>query len=62
MLACTGRHDRTCVPAASEAIAAAVPHGEAHLFDGAGHMSYVEQTAAYLDVVGGFLDRALGRP
>ena len=58
LLACTGRHDRTCVPAASERIAELAPKGELHIFENAGHMTFVESTAEFLTVVGGFLDRA----
>ena len=58
VLACTGRHDRTCPPAASERIAELVPKGELHVFETAGHMTYVEAEAEYLQVVGDFLTRA----
>jgi proline iminopeptidase len=58
LLACTGRHDRTCVPAAAERIAELAPKGELHIFETAGHMTFVEATEEYLRVVGGFLDRA----
>jgi proline iminopeptidase len=58
LLACTGRHDRTCVPAASERIAELAPKGELHLFENAGHMTFVEQPEEYVRVVGDFLDRA----
>jgi proline iminopeptidase len=58
LLACAGRQDRTCVPAASERIAELAPKGELHIFDEAGHMAFVEQPAEYVRVVGDFLDRA----
>jgi proline iminopeptidase len=58
LLACTGRHDRTCVPAASERIAELAPKGELHIFESAGHMPFVESTDEYLRVVTDFLDRA----
>ena len=58
LLACTGRHDRTCVPAASERIAELAPKGELHIFETAGHMTFLEATDEYLQVVGDFLDRA----
>lgn len=58
LLACTGRHDRTCVPAASERIAELAPKGELHIFEGAGHMTYAEAPEEYLRVIGDFLDRA----
>jgi proline-specific peptidase len=58
LLACTGRHDRTCVPRASERIAELAPKGELHLFESAGHMTYVEAPEEYITVVRDFLDRA----
>lgn len=58
LLACTGRHDRTCVPAASERIAELAPKGELHIFESAGHMTFVESTDEYVRVVGDFLARA----
>jgi pimeloyl-ACP methyl ester carboxylesterase len=58
LLACTGRHDRTCPPAASERIADLAPKGELHIFETAGHMTFVEQPEEYVRVVGDFLDRA----
>jgi pimeloyl-ACP methyl ester carboxylesterase len=58
LLACTGRSDRTCVPAASERIAALAPRGELHVFESSGHMTFVEQPEEYVAVVRAFLDRA----
>ena len=58
LLACTGRHDRTCPPAASERIAELAPKGELHIFESAGHMTYIEAADEYVQVVGDFLDRA----
>jgi pimeloyl-ACP methyl ester carboxylesterase len=60
LLACTGRFDRTCVPAASARIAALAPRGELHVFEQSGHMTFVEQPEEYVAVVGSFLDRATG--
>ena len=57
LLALAGRHDRTCVPAASEAIAAAAPHGELHVFEQSGHMTFAEQPEEFVSVVREFLDR-----
>lgn len=57
VLVLAGRHDRTCVPAAAEAIVAALPHGQLHVFEESGHMAYVEQTEEYVAVVRQFLDR-----
>jgi proline iminopeptidase len=58
LLACTGRHDRTCPPAASERIAELAPKGELHVFESAGHMTFVEAPEEYVRVVGDFLTRA----
>lgn len=58
LLSLGGRHDRTCVPAAAERIASLAPHGELHVFETAGHMTYVEAQEEYLQVVRDFLDRA----
>jgi proline iminopeptidase len=60
LLACTGRDDRTCPPAASERIAELAPKGQLHIFEKAGHMTFVEQPEQYVRVVGDFLDRATG--
>jgi len=58
VLACTGRHDRTCSPEAAARIAELVPRGELYVFESAGHMTFVEATEEYLRVVSDFLDRA----
>lgn len=58
LLALGGRYDRTCPPEASEFIAAGAPHGQCHIFERAGHMTYVEQQQEYLYVLRDFLDRA----
>jgi proline iminopeptidase len=50
-----GRHDRTCVVAAGEAIAAGIPGAELVVFEDSGHMTYVEETEAYLEAVRRFL-------
>jgi proline iminopeptidase len=55
VLVLAGRHDRTCVPAAGEAIAAAIPHAEIVVFEQSGHMTFVEENEAYLDAVRRFL-------
>ena len=57
LLALAGRHDRTCVPEASEQVASLAPKGELHIFETAGHMTYVEANEEYLRVVRDFLDR-----
>lgn len=60
LLALAGRHDRTCLPEAAASIAALAPHGELHVFESAGHMTFVEQPEDYVAVVREFLDRAVG--
>ncbi|MCU1675136.1 MAG: hypothetical protein JWN77_3249 [Frankiales bacterium] len=57
LLALAGRHDRTCVPEAAARIAELAPKGELHVFERAGHMTYVEEPAEYVRVVRDFLDR-----
>ena len=60
LLACTGRHDRTCVVAASERIAELVQGAQLHVFERSGHMTFVEQPEEYVAVVRAFLDAACG--
>ena len=57
VLVTTGRHDRTCTVAASEAIASGIPDAELVIFEASGHMTFVEEQDRYLDVVRGFLER-----
>ncbi len=57
VLALGGRHDRTCLPEASEAIAAGVRHGRCVIFEESGHMTFVEEQRHYVEVVRGFLDQ-----
>jgi len=57
MLVTTGRFDRTCTPAASEAIAAGAPAAELVIFEHSGHMTFVEEPEEYLAAVGNFLRR-----
>jgi proline iminopeptidase len=57
VLVLAGRHDRTCTVAAAETIADGVPGAELAVFEHSGHMTFVEETAHYLEVVRGFLDR-----
>jgi proline iminopeptidase len=52
-----GRHDRTCVPEASEAIATGIPGAELRILEHSGHMGFVEENDAYLEAVGDFLGR-----
>jgi pimeloyl-ACP methyl ester carboxylesterase len=56
-LVLAGRHDRTCVVEAAEAMAAGIPGAELVVFERSGHMPFVEETEAYLAAVGAFVDR-----
>jgi proline iminopeptidase len=55
VLVLAGRHDRTCVVAANEAIAAGIPDSELVVFEASGHMTFVEENEAYLVAVRRFL-------
>ena len=57
VLAIVGRYDRSCIYAASKAIADGVPLGELALFDHSGHMPFVEEPERFRAEVSGFLDR-----
>ena len=57
VLVTTGRYDRTCTPAASEAIAAGAPAAELVFFEHSGHMTFVEEPDEYLAAVEDFLRR-----
>jgi pimeloyl-ACP methyl ester carboxylesterase len=57
VLVLTGRHERTCVPEAAEAMADAIPHASLVVFEHSAHMSFVEENEAYLGAVRHFLDR-----
>ena len=57
MLVATGRFDRTCTPAASEATAAGAPTAELVIFERSGHMTFVEEPEEYLAAVKDFLRR-----
>jgi proline iminopeptidase len=57
VLVLSGRFDRTCTVEASEAIASGAPDAEMVVFEESGHMTFVEEPQAYLDVVDGFLSR-----
>jgi proline iminopeptidase len=54
-LVLSGRHDRTCVAAAGEAIAAGIPGAELVVFEASGHMTYAEENEPYLGAVRRFL-------
>jgi pimeloyl-ACP methyl ester carboxylesterase len=55
VLVLSGRHDRTCVVEASEAIAAGIEGAEFVVLEDSGHFSYVEENEAYLGAVRRFL-------
>jgi proline iminopeptidase len=55
VLVLAGRHDRACPVAASERMAQLLPHGTLTVFEESGHMTFVEETERYLDVVDSFL-------
>ena len=55
VLALAGRHDRICPVEAAEAIARGVPDGELVVFERSGHMTFVEETEAYIAAVRRFL-------
>jgi pimeloyl-ACP methyl ester carboxylesterase len=55
VLVLSGRHDRTCVVEAGEAIAAGIGDAELVVFENSGHMTYVEENEAYLAAVRRFL-------
>jgi len=55
VLVLAGRHDRTCVPEAGEAIAAGIPNAELVVFEQSGHMTFAEENDAYLAAVRRFL-------
>lgn len=57
VLVLAGRHDRTVSMEASEAIAAGIPGAQLVVFEDAGHMTFLEDNAAYLRAVGDFLGR-----
>jgi proline-specific peptidase len=56
-LVITGAHDFICGPAAAEAIASGIRGAETVILDGAGHMTFVEQPAAFRRAVEAFLAR-----
>jgi proline iminopeptidase len=54
-LVLAGRHDRTCVPEAAEAIATGIRDAQLVVFEHSGHMTFVEEPEAYLEAVSRFL-------
>jgi pimeloyl-ACP methyl ester carboxylesterase len=57
VLAFAGSEDGATPPDAAEEIAAAAPHGEAAVIDGAAHWCMLEDPEAVNRVLVGFLDR-----
>jgi proline iminopeptidase len=57
VLVLVGRHERTCSPAAAEAIAQGIPGAELVVFEHSAHMSFIEEQDAYLRAVRDFLAR-----
>jgi proline iminopeptidase len=57
VLVISGRHDRTCPVAGSEAMAKGLPDAELVVLEDSAHMGFVEERDAYLAVVRDFLDR-----
>ena len=57
VLVCTGRMDRVCTVEAAETMAKGLPHAELVVFEESGHMTFVEETERYLQVVRDFLNR-----
>jgi pimeloyl-ACP methyl ester carboxylesterase len=51
VLVLSGRHDRTCVVDAGEAIAAGIEGAELVVFEHSAHFAYVEENEAYLGAV-----------
>ena len=57
LLVLAGRHDRTCSIEAAEAIARGVLGSEMVIFEGSGHLPFVEEQERYVEIVRNFLDR-----
>jgi pimeloyl-ACP methyl ester carboxylesterase len=55
VLVLAGRHDRTCSVAAAQTIAAGVPGSRLVVFEDSGHMTFIEENAAYVAAVREFL-------
>jgi proline iminopeptidase len=55
VLVLAGRHDRTCSAEAAEAMAAGLPDAQLVVFEDSGHMTFVEENAAYVAAVRTFL-------
>ena len=59
VLVCTGRMDRVCTAEAAEAMAEGLPLADLVIFENSGHMTFVEETERYLQVVRDFLNKYL---
>jgi proline iminopeptidase len=57
VLVLAGRHDRTCPVDGGKVIAEGVPDGELVVFERSAHMTFVEETEAYIDAVDRFIQR-----
>jgi proline iminopeptidase len=57
VLVLAGRFDRVCSVEAAEAMAKGIPNAELVVFEQSAHMTFVEETGAYLDAVDRFLTR-----
>jgi pimeloyl-ACP methyl ester carboxylesterase len=55
VLLLAGRFDRVCPLDAHEFMAEHIPHAELVVFEESGHMTFVEETPKYLNVVDAFL-------
>jgi len=56
VLVLAGGHDRVCSRPAAEAMLAGLADGRLVVFDHSGHMTFVEETERYLEVVAAFLE------
>jgi pimeloyl-ACP methyl ester carboxylesterase len=57
VLVLAGRHDRTCPPAAAQAMATGIRDATLVVFEHSGHMTFVEEQPLFLDTVRSFLTR-----
>lgn len=55
VLVVAGRHDRTCVVEASEAMAREIPGARLEVFEASGHLTFVEEPERFASVVGSFI-------
>jgi proline iminopeptidase len=60
VLVITGRHERTCPVAGSEAMAKGLPDAELVILEHSAHMGFVEENETYVGAVRDFLDRRTG--